>query len=631
MFHPPRFGPESLGAGPANRSNSASGPSMHRDQERFRCSLVPYLFREDDNDEEEQLCLPPPRSGAASVVLNHKLYIFGGFGGGSGRLDDFYSFDFATSTWEEIKPLGEKKPGCRENNGLVVSSSSRAIILFGGYNGNRWLNDLWSFDVTRNRWTCIQESSDSKHSDITDEIGAGLRIPMAGEGPLIRNEEVEHLNRSGRSMSRKRPCCRFGYVSVTHNNNFILWGGFDGTDWLNDMYIFNFESSKWTEIEQLGTLPSRRSCPAWAKDENFIYLHGGYDGNERKDDFFSFCLDTCTWTQMPNRGNKPSPRYFHSCVLFENKLIMFGGYSGSRRLSDMHTYDFRSDFWSEVDLSNSNPPSGRSSLVAQVYKNHLYVFAGYNGTSVMNDMYKIRLRSICVPPSSFVEDFRRLMNDSDTADVCFLIEGKKVQGHRAVLGVRSQYFHAMFFNGHMCESSNNQMPIEIPDVSYPTFVKVVEFLYTDTLTDVSPELGISILIASELFMLERLKAKCEDIIRREINLENATGILVTSHQHNAPGLKEIALEFILRNLNKKSIQSGLNELKTEPELLLDIIKLTSLQPTSYATTQEENRSPQQAFRSPGSQQGPQDFLHPQHRRSGHSFGGPFGIDEEHDM
>jgi len=90
--------------------------------------------------------IPPPRSGAASVVVQRKLYLFGGYGGtagGTGRLDDFYSFDFETRTWQEVEVLSTEKPGCRENNGVVISDSSDCIYLFGGYDGNSWLNDLW--------------------------------------------------------------------------------------------------------------------------------------------------------------------------------------------------------------------------------------------------------------------------------------------------------------------------------------------------------------------------------------------------------------------------------------------------------------------------------------------------------
>lgn len=278
------FDPEILGAGPANRvaASSKSGASIDRDQDCFRWSRISDNFSDKGGD---QLCVPPPRSGTASVVLQDKLYVFGGFGGGTGRLDDFYSFDFRTSTWEKVEPFGEEKPGCRENNGVVISDSSRTIILFGGYNGRRWLNDLWSFDITTNRWTCIQESLDPVDSENHQRSTAMNNIPLMAEGPAIGDDPMGNISTNGIIvLSNKRPCCRFGYVSAIHDNKFILWGGFDGTQWLNDMYIFDFELLTWSEIRQHGTLPSKRSCPAWAKDERFVYLHGGYDGLERKDE-----------------------------------------------------------------------------------------------------------------------------------------------------------------------------------------------------------------------------------------------------------------------------------------------------------------------------------------------------------
>lgn len=162
--------PESFGAGPLNVA-PASFSRIHRDRQSFRWSRVTL---------SHESITPPPRSGAASVVVQGKLYMFGvsqsliwsdnkrttkpipvlkwiahyflpifikGYGGGTGRLDDFYSFDFDTSTWENVKVVGDEKPGCRENNGVVISDSSRSIYLFGGYNGSSWLNDLWKVSV----------------------------------------------------------------------------------------------------------------------------------------------------------------------------------------------------------------------------------------------------------------------------------------------------------------------------------------------------------------------------------------------------------------------------------------------------------------------------------------------------
>ena len=536
--------------------------------------------------------LPPPRSGAASVVVKGRLYMFGvsfiaqqcngyrypdnrnsvpyvmltclilhfysifywqGYGGGTGRLDDFYSYNFNTSQWEEVEVLSSEKPGCRENNGVVIGDSS-CVYLFGGYNGTAWLNDLWKFSISDRRWTCIQESSGP-----------------AGDG----DDASRAIGGDASSNSPVAPSRRFGYVSVVHNNKFVLFGGFDGSRWLNDMYEFCFTTKRWTEIRARGTLPSVRSCPAWAKDDTHVYIHGGYDGVERKSDFFACDLATYTWTEMPMRGSPPSPRYFHSCCLYGNKMYTYGGYSGSERLADMFAYDFETNHWSEVDCSAGDRPSGRSSLVAQVYENSLFIFGGYNGNTVLNDFYKFRLKPVSVPPPALVADLTRLINNPDLSDVTFLVEGQEVHANKSILAVRSEYFKVMLY-GRMREgliSSGDEGdgeeeytiakktcrgPIELQDVSHDVFLKVLEYLYTDAVRDITLDIGVSLLIISERFMLDRLKGLCEDSIRRDLSVDNVTGIYIASHRHNARGLKDIALEFILKNLNDPVIIQSLS-------------------------------------------------------------------------
>eukprot|EP00574_Skeletonema_japonicum_P011210 CAMPEP_0201729950 /NCGR_PEP_ID=MMETSP0593-20130828/20574_1 /ASSEMBLY_ACC=CAM_ASM_000672 /TAXON_ID=267983 /ORGANISM="Skeletonema japonicum, Strain CCMP2506" /LENGTH=643 /DNA_ID=CAMNT_0048222387 /DNA_START=129 /DNA_END=2057 /DNA_ORIENTATION=- len=520
--------------------------------------------------------IPPPRSGAASVVVKGRLYMFGGYGGGTGRLDDFYQFSFDTNTWSEVEVLSTVKPGCRENNGVVIGDANR-VYLFGGYNGNSWLNDLWMFDIDTQCWTCIQESS--------DEYTTGGGGDGGQQNRLEHNERDHSLavgaaagggGNDNNNNNNTGPSRRFGYVSVVHDNKFVLFGGFDGTRWLNDMFEFDLITNTWKTVQASGRLPSVRSCPAWIKDENYVYIHGGYDGVERKADFFACDLRTYTWSELPCKGTPPSPRYFHSCCIHGNKLYTYGGYSGSERLADMFAYDFETNHWSEVDCSQGECPSGRSSLVAQVYENSLYIFGGYNGMAVLNDFYKFRLKPVNIPPSGLVDDLRRLMAREDMSDVSFLVDGHEVFANRSILSIRSEYFDCMLFGG-MRESLLDEHgkaaggPIELRDVSHPVFLKVLEYLYTDTIRDLTWELSIPLMIASEQFMLTRLKALCQDHIRTRITVENVIGVFIASHQHNATGLKEIALEYIIKNLNDSAIVTGLAELKSEPDLLVEII------------------------------------------------------------
>lgn len=202
-----------------------------------------------------------------------------------------------------MRVSGDERPGCRENNGVVISDSSKSIYLFGGYNGSSWLNDLWKFDIESKEWSCIQESSDPNPVDDMDIVH------------LNNDNEIEMLPGGSMGVRGRVPSRRFGYVSVVHDNKLVLFGGFDGSRWLNDMFVFDFGTKTWIEIHAKGVLPSVRSCPAWAKDDTHVYIQGGYDGVERKDDFFACDLTTYTWTQMPSLGSTPSPRYFHSCCL----------------------------------------------------------------------------------------------------------------------------------------------------------------------------------------------------------------------------------------------------------------------------------------------------------------------------
>jgi hypothetical protein len=147
------------------------------------------------------------------------------------------------------------------------------MYLFGGYNGSTWLNDLWMFDIDTRVWTCIQESTTTTAEGNGAEGGVGV-----GGGDANADGSPSGIVVAGAGGGRPPPSAgpsrRFGYVSVVHNNKFVLFGGFDGARWLNDMFEFDLGTKTWKRIEARGNLPSMRSCPAWAKDDRYVYIHG---------------------------------------------------------------------------------------------------------------------------------------------------------------------------------------------------------------------------------------------------------------------------------------------------------------------------------------------------------------------
>lgn len=247
--------------------------------------------------------LPPPRSGAASCLLGSTLYLFGGYGGSS-RLSSFYSCDLlpqgrgSSPEWRLLDPppgSGSatsqgpgQGPGPRENNGVILRDlASGRLYVFAGYNGSTWLNDLWEFDATSGRWT---------EHEYGHPPGGGGAGPPSGPPPA--------------------PSPRFGYVGGIHGGRLYVFGGYDGSRWLNDMWSFELATGAWTELRPgagvSGQVPSIRSCPCWSvaragTEHATLLLYGGYDGVNRMADFHGFHFGSRTWFQMPQPPDMPRP------------------------------------------------------------------------------------------------------------------------------------------------------------------------------------------------------------------------------------------------------------------------------------------------------------------------------------
>ena len=100
---------------------------------------------------------PTARSGASACALRGNLYVFGGYSGVRGDLDDLWTFDRAGGTWREISPAGDVKPPKRSGATLSTpeGESGAEFILFAG-NG---FNDVWSFNIDTNAWTLVRDNT----------------------------------------------------------------------------------------------------------------------------------------------------------------------------------------------------------------------------------------------------------------------------------------------------------------------------------------------------------------------------------------------------------------------------------------------------------------------------------------
>lgn len=98
----------------------------------------------------------------------------------------------------------------------------------------------------------------------------------------------------------------------------------------NDFFSLDLTTYTWEEMPCLGTPPSPRyfhSCCIYA---DRLYLYGGYNGSVRLADIFCYDFETQHFAEIDSSiGDAPSGRSSLVCQVHENSLYVFGGYNGT--------------------------------------------------------------------------------------------------------------------------------------------------------------------------------------------------------------------------------------------------------------------------------------------------------------
>lgn len=93
--------------------------------------------------------VPKKRRGHVAVIIGNSMYIFGGADESDKPLQDIWRFNFDARTWNEIQPNGEI-PASRYHHSAVASYNR--LFVYGGFDGSKELNDFYSFNPGTNTW-----------------------------------------------------------------------------------------------------------------------------------------------------------------------------------------------------------------------------------------------------------------------------------------------------------------------------------------------------------------------------------------------------------------------------------------------------------------------------------------------
>ncbi|KAG8163460.1 hypothetical protein KVR01_006757 [Diaporthe batatas] len=254
--------------------------------------------------------IPVPLRAMTCTAVGKKLVIFGG-GDGPAYYNEVYVLDTVNFRWTKPRILGDRVPSKRRAHTACLYKNG--IYVFGGGDGVRALNDIWRLDVSdlsKMSWKLI--------SSPTDEAGnSKTRSPGGGGAP-------------GRES---KPKARGYHTANIVDGKLIIFGGSDGGECFNDVWVYDIETHAWKSAPVSGTF--RRLSHTATIVGSYLFVIGGHDGNEYSNDVLLLNLVQMTWDKRRVYGLPPSGRGYHGTVLHDSRLLTIGGFDGGEVFGDV--------------------------------------------------------------------------------------------------------------------------------------------------------------------------------------------------------------------------------------------------------------------------------------------------------
>ena len=284
---------------------------------------------------------PPPsaRSGHSATLVGGYVVVFGGTQGKNFRADTIVldvraTSDVKRARWFRPKPAAAGGPGPRAFHSAVAVGTDLYVLC--GRMGREQHGDVWVLDTTTWSWSSLADRFPSaKHTGVTPrDFGVASRVP--------------------------------------NGRNVLLFGGFDGHRWLNDLNVLDVATGEWRAVV-IPVAPTPRSGHAGDVVDSRVLLFGGQASNgqlcgdlwalrDADTDLIAASADALVdilesdsmmstskgtnepesqgarWTRLHLRGQAPSPRTGHSVTAVGNKVVVFGGHGDDGWLVKQHVY-----------------------------------------------------------------------------------------------------------------------------------------------------------------------------------------------------------------------------------------------------------------------------------------------------
>ncbi|QDZ23299.1 hypothetical protein HOP50_10g58370 [Chloropicon primus] len=188
----------------------------------------------------------------------------------------------------------------------------QALILFGGWSRQSFLNDMHVYSVANEAWTKVTYK---QNSDVPDKRGSHTAVAVKDQLYVFGGQKEEG------------PC--------------------------NDLWTFSIQTRAWTLINQQGAVPSPRSGHSCVLvEDRYILLFGGYNGDKHLSDMYMLDTDSMQWEQKSLPLGHPLGRSAHQMSLVGGtRVYMTFGWSPHGVLCDIHALDTRAQVLKKISVT----------------------------------------------------------------------------------------------------------------------------------------------------------------------------------------------------------------------------------------------------------------------------------------
>jgi len=269
--------------------------------------------------------------------------------GGAVVLGNAPSSPPSKNEWTDMDPASH--PGQRTGHAMAYDSENGLVVLFGGYSGDEYINDTWSYNVSNNTWTSLRPSNappGRSNAVMAYDSALGLMVLFGG----YRGSGGGNGNGSG-----------------------------DDSPFYNDTWTYNVDTNEWTNITPANSPPPMESTSlAYDSKSGLMVLFGGFDTQET----WSFDLGTATWTNL-SPATAPRLVYVHNMMAYDSEhdqMVIYGGESADTRERSNETwvYSRSENNWTRMNPQTTPPRLAGLSLAYDSTNGVVVLFGGtYRG------------------------------------------------------------------------------------------------------------------------------------------------------------------------------------------------------------------------------------------------------------